>query len=68
MQVSIDGGETWIEASNVRVVYDHRGENEDQELLVNLGEEGVILDQTDADGEVIATGCIDLDGLEGMTA
>lgn len=67
MQVSIDGGETWIDTDNVRVIYGNVGIDEDQDLLVNLTHEGIILDLMDESGDVQATAAMEISDLEEMT-
>lgn len=67
MQVSLDGGVTWVKSDNVRVIYDNVGEDEDQSLLVNLSEEGAVLDVMDADGEVEKSAWMMVSDMEDMT-
>lgn len=67
MQVSLDGGQTWIESENVRVIYEKCGDEEDKNLLVNMNEEGVVLDFMDQDGEVEKTAYMFVDDMEEMT-
>lgn len=47
MQVSTDGGVTWVDADNVRVTYDEvdvPGEDSQGQVLFNFTEEGLITD------------------------
>ncbi len=67
MQVSLDGGQTWIESDNVRVIYEGCGDEEDKNLLLNMNEEGVVLDYMDQEGEVEKTAYMLVQDMEEMT-
>jgi len=69
MQVSLDGGVTWKNTGNVRVMFRDANEDDDgfQDLLVNVTHEGIILDViAQESGEVDKTTCMMVEDLIGM--
>jgi hypothetical protein len=71
-QYSVDGGITWIDVTDgLRFVFREAIEESDgcRDLLVNITEEGIILDLQDAaDGEVMGTGSLAIEDLVAMTS
>lgn len=67
-KVSIDGGKTWFDmVESVRIEYKDPADDGAGDLLLNVTHEGVIIDITDSDGEISATGAFDLEELVGHT-